>query len=266
MNIQVNMYIHSWIFKRRYIGLEPRFRARQHCDSAAHWEYIFRQSRRALTRGPGPGPSTAQYRQSRPAPAARRRLVTRQSRGRRRARPWQQQSIDWVVGPWAAGEARKPHSIVGVVAPCPSHFLWQLSPVTVPPDRKWPACGLLRLRTWASLAARRGPPGRAITMLPYRSHGVTVALRHWRHGVTLRQAVSGSSCGTEIQNFDRNFQFELWRASDCRCALNSGVPKIESVTGLTLFRVPKIIESWYMVCECFVGDALWVAGYHLFKC
>jgi len=52
-----------------------------------------------------------------------------QSRGRWRARPWQQQSIDWAVGPWAAGEARKPHSIVGVVAPCLSHFLWQLSPL-----------------------------------------------------------------------------------------------------------------------------------------
>ena len=53
------------------MGLEPRPRAHQHCDSVAHGEYydISRQSRRVLTRGPGPGPSTAQYRQSRPAPA-----------------------------------------------------------------------------------------------------------------------------------------------------------------------------------------------------
>ena len=153
MNIQMNVYIHSWIFKRRYMGLEPRFRARQHCDSAAHWEYIFRQSRRALTRGPGPGPSTAQYRQSRPAPAARRRLVTRQSRGRRRARPWQQQSIDWVVGPWATGKARKLHSIVGVVAPCLSHLRCNFLPV--PPDRKWAAA--VAFQTWAS--ARAGTVG-----------------------------------------------------------------------------------------------------------
>ena len=77
----------------------------------------------------------------------------------------------------------------------------------------------------------------------------------YRHGVAGKTTCDTGSVWQQLwhrdSNFDQNFQFELWRASDCHCALNSGVPKIESVTGLTVFRVPKIIE--YLVCECFVG-------------